>query len=312
MLRQKFSQLSSGRSMMLRRKWGFICSCLGILSAIFLVTKSMKAPPEAPPLIEPAHKPFPDVVAAAGIIEPLREHVCVGSHESGIVQEVYVKVGDRVHPGDPLFKLDSSHLEAELNIDQAKEEVALAEYHKIHDLATRLRSIQDPRAISQEEVYLRGNEEKQALAKLHHMQMEKEKTVSLLDRLLIKSPMEGVVLQKNIHVGEYLIAHNTDTPPLILGDVSLLQVRADVDEQNARHIVPGAQAIACPKNQPDIQIPLTFAHVEPYVVPKKSLTGSSKEKIDTRVLQVVYTFEPPKEFSLYIGQQVDVFIEKTP
>ena len=40
----------------------------------------------------------------------------------------------------------------------------------------------------------------------------------------------------------------------------------------------------------DFKAELTFAYVEPYVIPKHSLTGGSTERVDTRVLQVVYSF----------------------
>jgi HlyD family secretion protein len=54
---------------------------------------------------------------------------------------------------------------------------------------------------------------------------------------------------------------------------------------------------------------LSFARIEPYIVPKKSLTGDNTERVDTRVLQIIYRFEPPP-FPVYTGQQMDVFIER--
>jgi len=54
---------------------------------------------------------------------------------------------------------------------------------------------------------------------------------------------------------------------------------------------------------------LTFDRIEPYIVPKRSLTGDNRERVDTRVLQVIYRFERPS-FPLYVGQQVDVYIER--
>ena len=50
---------------------------------------------------------------------------------------------------------------------------------------------------------------------------------------------------------------------------------------------------------------------EPYVVPKKSLTGGSTERVDTRVLQALYSFDHG-QLPAYVGQQVDVFIEAKP
>jgi hypothetical protein len=52
---------------------------------------------------------------------------------------------------------------------------------------------------------------------------------------------------------------------------------------------------------------LSFVRVEPFVVPKRSLTGENTERVDTRVLQVIYAVESA-ETTLYVGQQVDVFI----
>jgi hypothetical protein len=58
-------------------------------------------------------------------------------------------------------------------------------------------------------------------------------------------------------------------------------------------------------------VPATFVRVEPYVTPKKSLTGGSAERVDTRVLQVLFGFDRG-EFPIYVGQQMDVFVEALP
>jgi len=56
------------------------------------------------------------------------------------------------------------------------------------------------------------------------------------------------------------------------------------------------------------EVPLSFVRLEPYVVPKVSLTGQSTERTDTRVLQAIYSFDPAA-VPVYVGQQMDVFIE---
>jgi HlyD family secretion protein len=58
----------------------------------------------------------------------------------------------------------------------------------------------------------------------------------------------------------------------------------------------------------NVEMPLTFVRVEPYLVPKKSLTGEGTERIDTRVLRVIYALGPETK-GIYVGQQLDVFIE---
>jgi hypothetical protein len=63
------------------------------------------------------------------------------------------------------------------------------------------------------------------------------------------------------------------------------------------------------KGDPTTRFPLEFVRVEPFVVPKKSLTGENTERIDTRVLQVIYRVAPGAGPRLYVGQQVDVYID---
>ena len=57
------------------------------------------------------------------------------------------------------------------------------------------------------------------------------------------------------------------------------------------------------------QFPLRFVRIEPYVVPKRNLTGDAAERIDTRVLQVLYAL--PEGSPVYVGQHMDVFIESS-
>ena len=85
-------------------------------------------------------------------------------------------------------------------------------------------------------------------------------------------------------------------------------MRADVYEQNAARLQPGQAATAYLKGDTNEPIELRFVRIEPYVVPKVSLTGASTERVDTRVLQVIYSFERPENHPVYVGQQVDLFV----
>jgi RND family efflux transporter MFP subunit len=288
----------------------FIIASLGFISAVWAIKRGTTPPPNAPPLVEPAQKPYTKSLAASGIIESVGENIAVGSPENGLIQEVYVKVQDRVKKGDPLFKLESQELESELKVAEAKEEVAKAQYNRLKDQLSRLQSIKDPRATSHEEIQSKEHENAIGAATVAQMEREKEKLISLIERMTVRSPIDGIVLQKNIRTGEYLVASNIDTPPVVIGDTTRLQIRTDIDEHNATNIEPHQEAIAYLKNRPGYPINLKFSRIEPLVVPKISLTGSSKEKVDTRVLQVIYTFDPPKDLSVYVGQQVDVFIQR--
>ncbi len=148
-----------------------------------------------------------------------------------------------------------------------------------------------------------------AQAELKQAVAQRDETRMLIDRLTVRAPREGTVLQVNTRAGEF-VDPGADEPALLLGRTSQLQVRADVDEVNAPLVRPGNAAVAYLKGYTEQSIPLTFERIEPYIVPKRSLTGENTERVDTRVLQIIYRFDPPP-FPIYPGQQVDVFIERS-
>ena len=104
---------------------------------------------------------------------------------------------------------------------------------------------------------------------------------------------------------------NPNEPLMILGEVTTLQVRADVDEQNAPLVHANQPAVAFLKGSTRDSLPLRFVRIEPFVIPKRSLTGDSTERVDTRVLQIIFELDRPG-VPLYVGQQVDVFIQRPP
>lgn len=132
-----------------------------------------------------------------------------------------------------------------------------------------------------------------------------------IDRLTVTSPVDGEVLQVKVRVGEYAQAGPLATPLMVVGDVNTLHVRVDVDEHDAWRIKEGAPAKGSVRGNASLSTPLQFVRFEPYVVPKRSLTGDSTERVDTRVLQIIYSFDP-KVLPIYVGQQMDVFIEGVP
>src|SRR5215475_12784754 len=69
----------------------------------------------------------------------------------------------------------------------------------------------------------------------------------------------------------------------------------------------GSAAEAAERGDGAHKVQLEFVRFEPYVAPKKSLTGDSTERVDTRVLQVIYRFKD-LGVSFRVGQQMDIFI----
>lgn len=143
-------------------------------------------------------------------------------------------------------------------------------------------------------------EVKQAEAQMARVQAD-------IDRLTVTAPIPGKMLQVKVRAGEYAQAGVLSQPLMLLGAVSRLHIRADVDEKDAWRVKPGAKAIASLRGNAQQRFPLDFVRLEPYVIPKKSLTGDATERVDTRVLQAIYAL--PEGAPVYPGQQMDLSIE---
>jgi len=147
-----------------------------------------------------------------------------------------------------------------------------------------------------------------ARSQLKAAQAEWEAARTVIERSTIRAPVAGEVLQVNVRPGEFVDSRTAGTAPIVLGETRLLNVRVDVDENDAWRVHPGARATANLRGNAALRTPLRYVRTEPFIVPKKSLTGASSERVDTRVLQLVYSFERG-DLPVYVGQQMDVFIE---
>jgi multidrug resistance efflux pump len=148
-----------------------------------------------------------------------------------------------------------------------------------------------------------------AAVELAQSQVETIKTN--LARLTVRAPMDGEILQLNVRLGQYA-AFAWKEPMIVLGDSKRLHVRVDIDENDLPHFSKGATAVATLKGRPQVRFALKFVYVEPYVIPKQSLTGYNSERVDTRVLQAIYELVQDRPMDVYIGQQMDVYLQATP
>lgn len=291
---------------------------LGILS----VVRSQPRREATIPPVEPPSSRFIHTVAAVGLVEASTENIAVGSHLPGVVEKVYVTVGDSLHVGSPLFKIDDRNLRAQLGQADAAEQAAETRVSvaaaALDDLRLQLKfaeDVTDPRAISAEEVTRRRSAVQTAKAKLKEAEADVSTAKAQIkmvrteiERSIVTSPIAGEVLQVKIRAGEFAVAGATSTPLVLLGQAKPLYVRVDVDENEAWRVQPSASATASVRGNTELATPLKFVRFEPFVLPKKSLTGDSTERVDTRVLQVIYRVER-EDLRLFIGQQMDVFIE---
>lgn len=287
----------------------------GSIAAVQLTRGTATEKPITPPPYEPAVRDKDGLISAAGLVEAAAENTLVGSPNSGTVLAVHAKVWDKVKAGDPLITLDNRELNAQLAVQVAAVKTAEAEAERADDQAKRWTGIKDSGAVSASDLISYQSAAKAAQAKLAYARAQADQLSVMIDRMVIRAPIEGTVLQINVRVGEFVAAGQK--APAVIGDISHLQIRCDVDEQLAPRMRKGLPAKGYLKGESSRAgaegraIHLKFVRIEPFVIPKVSLTGASVERVDTRVLQVIYQFDCPADRTIFVGQQMDVYIDTT-
>lgn len=140
---------------------------------------------------------------------------------------------------------------------------------------------------------------------------------ALLDKYTLRAPVDGTVLAVQAAIGSYVSsqgAYDTYTgqftPLIVMGPVQeTLQVRAYVDEVLIHELAdPGRIAATMFVRGTRLRLPLRFERIQPYVSRKIELSDARNERVDVRVLPVIFRVEKPKTLALYPGQLVDVYI----
>jgi multidrug efflux pump subunit AcrA (membrane-fusion protein) len=289
----------------------------GIISVVRSQPKHEPTSPPSPPPVSP----YGHTVAAVGLVESSTENIALGTPLSDVVTEVLVVVGQSVKTGDALFKLDDRHLRAELAARQADLRVAESQVKVnaavLNDVSRQLgfaEGLSDKSAISAEELTRRRSAVETAQARLDEAKAQVTAAAAQtrmietqIERSTVRASVDGQVLQVKIRPGEFAPA-GISAPLLILGRLKPLHIRVDIDEHEAWRVRPESKAVAAVRGNAHLKASLAFVRFEPFVVPKRSLTGDSTERVDTRVLQVIYRIEGDT-LPLFVGQQMDVFIE---
>lgn len=287
-----------------------LIALLGLGFAIAIIFYGNKPPSIQAQSILQYQPPFKSYVAGSGIVEATTGNIDIGAPVSGIVMEIYVKVGDHVNVGDPLFKIDDRDLQAQLLTAKAKIKEATAALQKPkHRLehAEQLKK-RDPNAISVQDLDDLQDEAAQGQAALTLTKAQLEQLQIEIERYTIRALVAGEILQLKMRLGEFVEASRVTPPLLVLGGNNKMHLRVDVDEHDAWRVQPGAKAMAFVRGHPELKIPLQYEYTEPQIIPKVSLTGLSTERTDARVLQVIYSFER-SGLPVFTGQQLDVFIQ---
>ena len=270
------------------KRLSFYLALGGIIAVTLLVLRLRQSGPTPEPLVPPPQSPYADSIGGRGLVESVNENVRIAPATSGLIREVMVKVGDKNSKGDVLFSMDDRDALSQVRVQEAQVAVLEAQVATAQtivadrkDQLDRSMRLREKNVSSEDEakrnLFAWQAADRQLQSTLADLDLARARLADArvrLDLLTIRAPRDGTVLQVNIRPGEYTMVNSSETA-ILLGDISQLQLRVDVDESDAPSIREGCTGIAFLKGSREKSVPLEFVRIEPYILPKKYLSGES-------------------------------------
>ena len=250
-------------------------------------------------------------IVAPAMIDSLSDITHIPALQSGVLKKLNVVAGQRVAKGQPLFSLESSLVENNVNIQkimlqQAQNQLQIQQQKITHNKAqlARLSSL-DQRAVSQSDLQNKQYEVNMETIQLTQAQRQLALAVANLkqaelirDQYSVVAPKNGIVLQVNAHVNEFV---GSSQPVVLLGDIHKVMVRVSLDERDIMHFQPTKPAFLTSNENKKLKIPITFLRLNQYVVTQERLNFS-------HVQEAIYYFNRKDYPHIIAGQQLDANI----
>lgn len=217
-------------------------------------------------------------VSATGNLAPTNE-VEVGSELSGIVKEVEVDYNDHVIKGQALARLDTTKLQAQVlqskaSLEAAKAKVVLARATAKQSLSDldRLRHLQKlsgGKAVSGQDIDAAAAALERAVAEEASAKAEVARSKAVLEamqtdlsKMVIRSPVNGIVLDRSIEPGQ-TVAASLQAPVLftLAEDLQKMELQVDVDEADVGMVHEGQNATFTVDAYPDRKFPARIQQV---------------------------------------------------
>lgn len=237
--------------------------------------------------------------------QPRKETLAVVRAQVEVAAATLASVRSNLAKQQHSFELDPRSV-SKLVLDDAANAVLAAEANL--DVAKRQHALTKAGAW----IYDIRNQAHQVEA-LAQAQLSAEAT---LRKYTLRAPRDGELLTVAASVGAYVSPQGVynaytqqDDPVITMGENAGLAVRVYVDEILVPRMPDPARLVArMYVRGTNVSIPLQFVRVQPYVTPKIALSNERTEKVDLRVLPVLFRFTTPRSTRLYPGQLVDVYL----
>ena len=186
--------------------------------------------------------PLAVTVSATGTLAP-RDQVDVGSEVSGRIDALYADYNDHVTKGEKLARINTDQIMAQLDQARATLAQAAATLTQDRDTIARYAKLRKSNAVSPQEYDTAVGDYGRAKGGMALAAAQVKSDETLLTKATIFAPIDGVVLDRKVSVGQTLVAAMT-TPVLytLASDLSQMELDVDIDEADVGAVRPGQPA----------------------------------------------------------------------
>jgi HlyD family secretion protein len=178
-------------------------------------------------------------ITATGTIEPVTE-VEVGTQVSGIIDRIYVDYNSEVHRGQVIAELDKTNLLSELASAQSNLSNAQASLNYQSSNFKRFKTLYEKGLVSANDYENAKLTYEQAVQQVKVQQQNVQKAQTNLGYATITSPIDGIVLSKEVEEGQTVAsAMTTPTLFIIAQDLTDMRVIANIDEADIGGVKEG-------------------------------------------------------------------------
>ncbi len=307
-------------------RWLVILACIGILVGITsVVIYNEKIKTQKPVAV--SYNPYKAGIYATGIVEsyqPDGSNVNIYPEVSGRVTQVFVSDGEKVKANTPIFAIDDT-----VQKEVVAKDIAAVKYAQANliNVEQQLQKIQvsyniNPKSISRNTLDNAINSVKIAQQNVYVTMGQYKSDEALWAKYIVRTTTEGIVFRVVVAKGSYTSPQgNYDSytqsflPAVQMGVITpYLQVRCYVDEILTPRLPQSKQLLATlfVRGLNNYGIPLQFLSIQPFTIPNIELSDERNERVDVRVLPIIFRFTKPSDINIFPGQLVDIYIKSKP
>lgn len=277
---------------------------VGLCFSLLFRHKILVPPNQAAPVAESKE------IVAPAIIDAVNDITRVPTIQNGIVKKFNVTVGQMVKKGEILFSLDDAVAQHNVRVNkialQDAENGLMIQKNNLKHAQSQLKRLKsiDKRAINQADLREKTHEVKMATMQIkqlqHHLDSAKANLSNAelaLNQYNVIAPKDGVVLQINGHIDEFI---GSGSPIILLGDAQKVIVRVSIDERDVKKFAPDASVYLTSNEDDKLNIPLCFIQLDGYII--------VNDRLNARVQEAIYSFDRSTYPKFAAGRQFDAHI----